>query len=202
MTGCERHEVALSALVDGELAADEAAGVLDHVVGCATCREFYRAARALDARLLDARSGAPDGPAPESVWRRIEATHAAGPASRAPSVPRWPFAVAAAAVLTASVVALLGTRGPLTVGVRPIDVIVVEGDRGRMNDRRFLELTKELLKADRKYHSEMLRVLHQVSRGPGGEGPPEDGPDAVSPAEHDDETGSEGDGRTGRVRAL
>ncbi len=37
-------------------------------------------------------------------------------------------------------------------------------DVGQMTDRRFVELTKEVLRADRQYHSAMLEIMGQVVR--------------------------------------
>ena len=40
--------------------------------------------------------------------------------------------------------------------------VVLEQDRGSMSDERFLELTTELLRADRGYHRKMFEIMRVV----------------------------------------
>jgi len=38
-------------------------------------------------------------------------------------------------------------------------------DRGKMTESRFIELTAELLRSDRRFHRKMLAVMQQVNQG-------------------------------------
>ena len=47
----------------------------------------------------------------------------------------------------------------------PVQAEVVLGENvGQMTDTRFVELTKEVLRADRQYHSAMHEIMEQVVR--------------------------------------
>ena len=168
MSDCETCEISLSALADGELPAEELLPAIDHLAECPGCRAFYRDLRAL-AAALPARPVAepPPAEAPEEVWRRIEA--ATAPAV-VPAVGRtghsrpWALRLAAAVVLVAGLWGALAAVRSLHPSDAPIEVTLGE-DRGRMTEERFVDLTVELLRADSRYHQEMLQVLTAVERG-------------------------------------
>lgn len=174
MSDCEICEIALSALADGELPAEELLPAIDHLVECTGCRAFYRDVRAL-AAALPARPVAepPPAEAPEEIWRRIEA--ATAPAA-APAVGRtaqsrpWALRLAAAVLLVAGLWGALAAVRSLRPPDAPIEVTLGE-DRGRMTEQRFVDLTVELLRADSRYHQEMLQVLTAVARGERQENP-------------------------------
>jgi hypothetical protein len=57
-------------------------------------------------------------------------------------------------------------RSTLRPPGEPIEIALGE-DRGRMSERRFVDLTVELLRADSRYHQEMLQVLNAVTERDG-----------------------------------
>ena len=42
--------------------------------------------------------------------------------------------------------------------------VLISEDVGHMTDGRFVELTKEVLRADRRYHSALFQIMEQVIR--------------------------------------
>ena len=173
MSDCESYEMSLSALADGELPTEDLLPTLDHLAECLSCQAFYRDLRALAAALPAARRLAASAEAPEEIWRRIEV--AAVPAlSRTGRSRPWAMRLAAALLLVAGLWgALAGVRSTLRPAGEPIEITLGE-DRGRMTEQRFLDLTVELLRADSRYHLEMLQVLTAVSEQVGRQETPVD----------------------------
>jgi len=177
MSDCDRYEVLVSAWLDGELERAEQRGMLDHLMRCARCRDFYLEARALSGLLAVA--GAPaaaEQPSPE-VWERIERSALSERSARdrgrgrapwpglawARRVPIGAFAAAAAVllvVLAAYVARPWSREVPPTAGT----AIRIGDDAGRMNDARFVELTTEVLRADRRYRAAFYEVMRQVAQ--------------------------------------
>ena len=166
MSDCERHQETLSAFIDGEAAPAEALPALDHLLRCAACRGFYDRARALQRRLA-----ASAEPAPAAVWERIVAGAAGAPAragSAAAALRSWAPRLAAAFVLGVAAwsgYALGGGPAPGLQGLARAEAaaqVEVQVGAGGMNDARFLDLTLEILRADRRYHDKLLEVLTAV----------------------------------------
>ena len=193
MSDCETYEMSISALADGELPAEELLPTLDHLAECPSCQAFYRDVRALAAALPAGAAPAPaPAEAPEEVWRRIEA--AAPALARTGRARPWALRLAAAVLLVAGLWgALAAARSVLRPPGAPIEVTLGE-DRGRMTEQRFVDLTVELLRADSRYHQEMLQVLNTVVERGGMQEAPVDH-DAPLP-EGDD--GASDDWRAGR----
>jgi len=197
MNHCELCELELSAVMDGEAAPDNLAAALDHLVECSSCRDFYRSARAVDAAVAQGKASPP----PERVWRRIEAE------ARGAVVP-FPARRVASWVARAAAVGLVAV-GLWAVGVLRLPSLPVgdevevslESDRGSMSDERFVKLTTELLKSDRRYHRKMMEILTVVnSRMLVDEGDPTDQEPGFETTvlASADEVSSEGDGGTSR----
>jgi predicted anti-sigma-YlaC factor YlaD len=170
MSHCERMELSLSVMMDGELEAAELLPAVDHLARCASCRAFYRDARALDSRVLEAGNAAePQAPlASAAVWDRIRAeTHPATGTARASGV-RWRVWGSVAAALLIVAVGLAGARlwqaGAPARGENGPVVVVLGQDSGRMSDERFVELASELLRAGPRYHERMHEVMELVLR--------------------------------------
>lgn len=171
---CKRIESSISALIDGELETPEQLPVIDHLVACDSCRAFYRRARALDDMVVASRSQDVE-PAPEAVWERIAA--ASGWSGRSLETGRggtrrlakWgqrALQLAAVLVLALGLWWLRPAPEPPSAADDEIteDVdVVLEEDRGSMTDDRFLEITTEILRADRSYHRKMLEVMSVVT---------------------------------------
>lgn len=81
---CQDRELALQAMLDGELDPLASAALEDHLRGCAACRDAYAKAQQLRFAL---RSPELHTAAPEQLRRRIEAL-AGGPVSRTGTRPR------------------------------------------------------------------------------------------------------------------
>ena len=170
MSDCEAYEISISALADGELPAEDLLPTLDHIMECPRCQAFYRDVRALaaafpaggadSARTAEA---AEEAGAPEEVWRRIEV--AAAPAlARKREDRSWALRLAATIILVAGLwggLAAVRSLRPAHPAGTPIEVTLGE-DRGRMTEARFVDLTVELLRADSRYHQEMLQVMTAV----------------------------------------
>ncbi len=165
MSDCETCEMSISALADGELPTEDLLPTIDHLAECPGCQAFYRDVRSLAAALPDPGrlpASAP-GEAPEEIWRRIEV--AAAPAfSQTGRMRPWAMRLAAAVLLVAGLWGGLATVSALRPAGEPIEITLGE-DRGRMSEERFVDLTVELLRADSRYHQEMLQVLTAVERG-------------------------------------
>jgi anti-sigma factor RsiW len=180
---CERHQMDLSAWLDGEIDPHTMQATLDHLLDCPDCTRFYREARGLQAiveRLEPATVDAVDAVAGTAV-----VTATAPNAAR----PRWvgwlrptPAWAWAAVVLVAAAAGLWGTTrwfnpsAPVDsdrvvageIGGESADEASAEiqlGDKAEpMNEERFVELTVALLRANPRYQEEMSEVLKQVAR--------------------------------------
>jgi hypothetical protein len=181
---CDAHQIDLSALLDGELDAREALPAVDHLTECRRCREFWRGARALQAAAASPRLASPGPPA--DGWRRIEA------AVERRRHRAWAGRIAAALVVGLGLLLALRPAPLFELEPEPgppAAAIEIRAGSGDMSERRFVELTTELLQADPDYHTKMLEVMRQVAAPEGldgalREGAPvsEDDPDRGEPA--------------------
>ena len=171
MSDCDRHEVLISSWIDGEIDRAEQVEMLDHLVRCARCREFYLGARSLSGLLAAAGvAAAAEVPSPE-VWTRIEHAADSGGSDQASGagrawasrVPRGALA-AAAAVLVVVLGAFVARRSWPPASPEPQRQVISLGeDAGRMDDARFVALTAEVLRADRRYRTAFYEVMRQVT---------------------------------------
>ncbi|MDZ4806476.1 MAG: hypothetical protein SGI90_16605 [Candidatus Eisenbacteria bacterium] len=164
----EEFEMLASAFVDDELNRDETVTLLDHLGICETCRCFYRQARSLG----DALSASPV-PAilTDKIWQRIESR-----AQRRPMMPAWGVRAAAGILVAVLVWQVAQFRFPPLQDSQPIEAgpeesgpiqLSLEESKGAMSDDRFIELTSEILRADRRYHTAMLQVMADVNQATG-----------------------------------
>ena len=178
MTTCQEFELALSELLDGELPPPLAAEAVEHAFGCASCREFFRAARRLGrvARGEEAVAApAPElaGERAEEIWRAVRSASGLG---RAPARSRSPWLRAAALVALGVGAGWLARDAGRAVGPRGAtaapggETVVVSTGPSAMDERRFVALADELLEADTKYQRAMLQVLRLVPALETGEG--------------------------------
>ncbi len=170
-TQCEHLEAEVSALLDGELTATQSLTVVDHLLSCDRCRAFYRGGRSLARALDSAQLASRDATLPDDLWQRIEAAaripKEGGSAVVRFAVPWWRALVQVAAVCLIAVGGWWFGHQSTQLPKLPDDGIVrvaVEGNRGAMDDNRFLRLTTELLQADRQYHLKMHQILTAVNR--------------------------------------
>ena len=155
MRDCERMELLISALLDGEAEAGEQREALDHLLACPACRRFYQEASALQGHL----DLLPPGALPAAPPRR------------------WQVASGGRAWLQAAALVGMLALG-LGLGVRwggrvqPLPELPGEGesiqlalgsDAGAMDDREFVALTLRLLRADPRYHRELAAILTRLA---------------------------------------
>jgi hypothetical protein len=167
VSGCENYELHISALLDGEASREDVLSVLDHLPSCEPCRAFYASAREIQ-HVIDARSA--DVATIEAIEIAAAPLVTAPPPRRlAPvlslaAVPRWTWGIAAALLLALAFWLYDGPAGPSSLGERRPGVvdITLEADKGRMNEAQFVDLTVQLLQADRKYQRQMLQLLNDV----------------------------------------
>jgi predicted anti-sigma-YlaC factor YlaD len=155
MKDCERMEVLVSALLDGEVGPAEQREALDHLLACPACRRFYAEASALQAQL----DLLPPGALPAAPPRR-----------------RHPLGDGRAWLQAAALVGVLGLGLGLGArwgsGIQTLPALPREGeaihlalgsDAGAMDDREFVGLTLRLLRADPRYHRELAAILTRLS---------------------------------------
>ncbi len=175
----ELCEANLSAMIDGELEPESLLATLDHMVANKSCREFYR-----DARQLQDRYGAGHFPIPvkeaslpENGWHKIE-QKSLDPGARILQLftrtQVWATAAAILLVLGLWGGGIMEFHRPV-LSSKPTEITLGE-DEGRMSEQRFVELTSELLRSDRRYRRKMMEVLEEVDRvSYTSEGTPEGG---------------------------
>ena len=176
-TSCE-HGPGVSALLDGELAVQQAPELVAHLLDCRSCATFFRRARSLDAALI--LSAAADDAAAEpsrpsaALWDRIRSsaaardTRVAGSAapSRQRRLPHWMLATAAALLLALGALAgwqLAASRmtAPRSSGAtrNGVTFASLETRPPKMDEHRFVAIARELLAADSRYRDAMAGVL-------------------------------------------
>ena len=154
-------ELQASLALDGEISHDEMLALLDAMAADPDARSFWRRARRTQATIDRLRAGARSGE--RSAPRR-------GPV---PS-PRARWSVAAVAVAALALLLLAPGPRPWERPSDPSSAIPADPDppsavsvrlaedRGSMSEKRFVDLTLELLRADRRYRHEMREILEQV----------------------------------------
>jgi len=166
MKSCQEHESRISAWLDGEFDAERRLELLDHFARCPGCRRFYLEARAL-AGLVAGVGAAPAEPLPADMWERIASRvdrHRAGRAvRRRPAVWMLRAAALLAVALGVGFWQLRGAAQPEAPPASASEIeVLLEQDQGEMSETRFVELTTEVLRADRRFHRAMLEVMEQV----------------------------------------
>lgn len=182
MRDCEHYETLLSTWHDGELDHGGQIEMLDHLVGCSGCREFYLDVRDLAGVVAMVRTpAAAETPSPE-VWRHIERSTLSESSSR-PSfagswkrwfpTPAWGVAAAAAVFLVVFSSTVGRRMSPLQPRTSLTEIRLGANPDG-MDDARFVELTKTVLGADKKYRTAFYEIMKQVVEDTQGNEPPSD----------------------------
>ena len=171
MNNCEPCEILLSTWFDGELDRPGQVELLDHLVRCPVCRDFYLEGRGLEGLLGLVRESSSARVPPPEVWQRIESATTT-PSNVVPfwrRVPAWGLRAAAMLVLAVGLGVILRTE-PFTLAPRPSDAEIGLGQSdAEMTEDRFIELTREVLGADRRYHVAFYEVMGQVMLDTTGE---------------------------------
>jgi Putative zinc-finger len=198
MRDCESYETLISAWQDQELDRGGQVEMLDHLVRCAGCRDFYLAARGLSglvavlgASAVPAAPGTLERPSPK-IWRRIrQAARSRKPlggrvlAALGSPFRRPVWAAAAAAVFLAVLFVAVFTLAPSPAGgpllsapATAMAEIRIGGNPGGMDDRRFVEVARLVLGADRRYRTAFYEIMKQVVQDTDRDRP---SPDLVPP---------------------
>ncbi len=165
MKNCEACESHVSTWLDGELDRPGQVECLDHLMRCEPCRGFYLDARALDGLVGAIRTPAESPQPSPDVWKRIErATRTDRGRSGLGRIPAWALQVAAVIVVGVGLSFMVWSGRMLEAPLPTQAEVVLGEDVGQMTDTRFVELTKEVLRADRQYHSAMHEIMAQVVR--------------------------------------
>ncbi len=159
MNRCEHFETLVSTWLDGALDRGEQIDCVDHLVRCDACRKFYIDARALDGLLAAVRTPDHARVPATALWPRVAG--AVRPARRV--VPVWMLQAAAVAILAVGLYLVTWRAGGVPPSAPASEDIAI-GRGGTMTDTRFVELTREVLRADPRYVSAMRQVLDQVVR--------------------------------------
>jgi len=158
MSACEQYEIEISALLDGESSPAKVIELLDHLVQCPACQEFYQDLRSFQTT-VDELPDLAVIPTRPTLRQRLR--------SRAGVVPQWAWGLAAVFLFMVGVVGVTTisiTDEPDLANSTIPATITLEEHRGQMNDGRFLEIVTELLQAGRQYHNEMAEILKQIQR--------------------------------------
>lgn len=176
MKSCETYEIELSSLIDGEAAPEAAAEAIEHALGCASCGAFFRAARRLaePARALAADGAELGDERAETLW--LEIRRAVAPAGARVASP-WARGLRAAALVAVGLgggylYAGLGATGAPAPAGGGSGAVVPAATRAAagMDERRFVALADELMRAEPRYQRAMLEILRLVPALETGEG--------------------------------
>lgn len=181
MKQCEDYEIEISALLDGESDPKMALHLVQHVASCSSCSAFVREMESTQAA-IDSIQLVPD-PEPVVELQQRRRLHLS-------VVPRWAWGLAAGWIVAVGV--WFGTAATparrMANDFRDGELVIhLEADKGRMTDERFVALMSELLRADRRYQSQMYTVLDGIRQD---EAPAESGfLNTMSESTHTDESG-------------
>ncbi len=163
MRQCNDYEIELSALLDGESDPATALTLVEHVASCSACGSFVRELRSTQD-LVDQIAVETETEPESTVVVPIEQKRRRLLGLR----PQWAVGFAAAAILIVSL--WFGSDLEPQAGLNDLRdgelVIRLEEDKGRMSDERFIAMVSELLRADRRYQSEMYAVLDEITQQP------------------------------------
>jgi anti-sigma factor RsiW len=182
MKSCEEYEIELSSLLDGEAAPEAAAAAIEHALTCASCGAFFLAARRLaePARALAATENGLSRERAETLW--LEIRRLSAPAGVRSAGGAWARGLRAAALVAVGLGggylwSTLGAAGSLAAeGAVGGFVTAAVRSGASMDERRFVELADELMRADPRYQRAMLEILRLVPALEIGEGfGPEEG---------------------------
>jgi predicted anti-sigma-YlaC factor YlaD len=171
MSRCEHREVEVSAFLDGELGRASSLGVVDHLLECPSCREFFHQARSLETPVTGVLGDGGESEMLAALWPEVEGAGARSAASGRRRLLRW--SLAAAAVVVVGIGLALGFGRTALLGHNEGDIVRVRltSNPGQLNEERFVTMTTQLLQADPRYRREMLAILRAVDRLDGaGEG--------------------------------
>jgi negative regulator of sigma E activity len=162
MHACDEYQMKVSAMMDGELPAEEIEGTVRHLAACEECMQEFKVFQKLQHRVN--RELAQPSVSPQA-WEAIRRR-----ATEAPKTIFIPFKSPAVriAAMAAAVILCFGLgylmNQPSTILQDPNAPIVLASQPGQMTDDKFLALTRELLTADPEYHQKMYMILSTLNR--------------------------------------
>ena len=162
MHECDEYQMKASAMMDGELPAEEIESTVRHLAVCEECLQEFKIFQKLQNRVNRELSQPSVSP---RAWERIRRQAAEAP--KAIFIPFKSRAVRIAA-MAAAVILCFGLGYLMNHPTRLLPVstepIVLASQPGQMTDEKFLTLTRELLTADPEYHQKMYLILNSLNR--------------------------------------
>ncbi len=153
---CQDYEIELSALFDGESEPRTALELVDHVAECSSCASFVKELRAVQNTIEGAFPTADDTHQPPiDIPQKTVLTR----------VPKWTWGLAAGWLVAVGMwfSSFDSSERRTVADMRDGEMVIrLEEDKGLMTDERFVTLMSELLRADRRYQSQMLDVLDEL----------------------------------------
>jgi len=162
MHECDEYQMKVSAMMDGELPAEDIEATVRHLAACEECLQEFKVFQKLQNRVNRELSQPSVSP---QTWERIRRQ-----ATEAPKAIFIPFksravriaAMAAAVILCFGLGYLVNQPSPILQDSGA--PIVLASQPGQMTDEKFLALTRELLTADPEYHQKMYMILSSLNR--------------------------------------
>lgn len=162
MHECDEYQMKVSAMMDGELPAEEIEATVRHLAACEECLQEFKVFQKLQNRVNRELSQPSVSP---QTWEKIRRQ-----ATEPPKAIFIPFKSRAMriAALAAAVIFCFGlgylVNQPSLILPDSGTPIVLASQSGQMTDDRFLGLTRELLTADPEYHQKMYMILSSLNR--------------------------------------
>jgi len=161
MKTCEQFEINISELIDGECPPERIRQTVNHLAQCDACMAIYREMCYFQNRIDQTPLAANDAVAIDSEIEKNKTS-----TIRLRMIPRWVWPIAAILLVSIS----LSLTDNFPIRVLPGDQaaednlisVQLEQNKGQMTEDRFIELTLELLAADRKYQQSMAEILHRA----------------------------------------
>jgi hypothetical protein len=172
MSRCEIIEINISALLDGEADLHEQVEVIEHILTCSSCRQFFDESRELQD-LVDLLPAEGKAAVLESNISKESDEHPERGAFRqsprgSRQLPVWMQVAAVLLLLMTSfwfghnsTDYLANNSGPAPAIERSVDVQLASNPGG-MDESEFIALTLELLQADSRYQRKMYEILGAI----------------------------------------
>lgn len=165
MSSYEKLEADVSAILDDELRGESLRGTIDALLEDEELRNFWRANRTLSKSLEKPRGAEGFEPLPADGWTKVRRKSGL----RRPKVyllhNQAQKSVAVAATILLAIVLSVGTiiEFPF-INSAGATTVTLGDESGNMSEKRFIELTTELLEADHRYHRKMLEIMELVNQ--------------------------------------
>lgn len=166
MRDCEYYQMNLSAMLDGELHGTELSETVKHLSECSNCMREFERFQKLQVKVDEVYQ--PE-PLRQGLWMDIQAKSQSERGQKHKSKAKilsfkspWVRIISAAALFL--IIFGLGYYfgKPSTAIIQNNTPIVLASSAGEMGEDRFMQITRELLTSDRKYHLQMYLILRAL----------------------------------------